>query len=104
MLGYDGRIPGEQNIFIDLFDSFNFAEPSKRKSSGFKLKSLDLTVSHKLHDWDFSMQLKFEPRLLTKNGTSYYDYSPYFSLGIIWNPMSSIKTQITDNYGTLEFN
>ena len=104
MLGYDGRIPGEQNIFIDLFDSFNFAEPSKRKASGFKLKSLDLTVSHKLHDWDFSMQLKFEPRLLSKNGTSYYDYSPYFSLGIIWNPMSSIKTQITDNYGTLEFN
>ena len=104
MLGYDGRIPGEQNIFIDLFDSFNFADSSKRKASGFKLKSLDLTVSHKLHDWDFSMQLKFEPRLLTKNGTSCYDYSPYFSLGVIWNPMSSIKTQITDNYGTLEFN
>lgn len=102
LLGQSGRLPGEENIFVDLLDSFDFFDNDKRKSSGFKLKSLNLQIDHDLHDWNFSMLLKFEPRLVTKNGQKYYDYNPYFSLGITWKPMESIKTQITDEYGTLQ--
>lgn len=102
MLGHDGRIPGEQNIFLDLFDSFRFDDEEKRKSSGFKLKSLNLSVNHELHDWDFNMTLKFEPRLVIKNGQKYYDYNPYFTIGITWRPMQSMKTVITDEYGTIK--
>lgn len=102
MLGHEGRIPGEDNIFLDLFDSFRFDNEELRKASGFKLKSLNLTLTHELHDWDFSMALKFEPRLVTENGRKYYDYNPYFTLGITWRPMESMKTKITDEYGTIK--
>lgn len=102
MLGHEGRIPGEDNIFLDLFNSFRFDNEDLRKASGFKLKSLNLTLNHELHDWDFSMSLKIEPRLVTENGRKYYDYNPYFTLGITWRPMSSMKTKITDEYGTIK--
>lgn len=99
MLGHEGRIPGEQNPFIDLIDSFRFDNQALREASGFKLKSLNLTINHELHDWDFNMTMKIEPKLETVNGVSSYNYSPYLSIGITWRPMETMKTQITDDYG-----
>lgn len=92
-----GGFPG--NMFKDLFDSFRFDDKSKREGSGFKLKSLNMTVSHALHDWKFNMTLKIEPRLLTENNQKYYDFNPYLTIGIVWNPMESMKTSIVDEYG-----
>ena len=97
------RIPGEENIFVDLFNSFRFDKEELRRASGFKLKSLNFSLQHELHDWNMNMTLKFEPRLITKGGKKYYNYDPYFSLGIVWKPMESIKTQITDEYGDWKF-
>lgn len=92
-----GGFPG--NIVKDLIDSFDFAHEKKRENSGFKLKSLNLTASHDLHDWKMNMQLKITPRLVTENDKKRYDFNPYFTIGIVWNPMESIKTNITDEYG-----
>ncbi len=93
-----GGLPG--NIVKDLIDSFNFGDEKKRSGSGFKLKSFELTASHDLHDWKMNMQLKIEPRLLKEAGQKpRYDFNPYFTVGIIWNPMESIKTSIIDEYG-----
>jgi hypothetical protein len=70
-----------------------------RKASGFKLKSLNLTLTHELHDWDFNMTCKFEPKIVKlKSGQQRYVFDPYFSIGIIWNPMQSIKTNLTHEY------
>lgn len=103
--GHPGRLPGETNPFIDLINSFRFDDEDLRKSSGFKLKSLELTMAHDLHDWDFNMKFKIEPRLVTpSNGTKYYDFSPYFTLSVVWRPMDSIKTKITDKYGDFVMN
>ena len=99
-LGNPGRIPGEENMFVDLFNSFRFDDESLRKSSGFKLKSLNFTLSHDLHDWDFRADFKIEPRLVTQNdGSKYYDFSPYFSISVVWRPMESIKAEVLDEYG-----
>ncbi|MBC6713390.1 LPS-assembly protein LptD [Treponema sp. Marseille-Q3903] len=92
-----GGFPG--NILKDLIDSFNFGNKSAREQSGFKLKSLNMTLSHDLHDWSFNMTFKIEPRLVTENGNRRYDFNPYISVGIVWNPMESIKTTIIDEYG-----
>ena len=92
-----GGFPG--NIFKDLIDSFRFDDESLRKKSGFKLKSLNLSVSHDLHDWKFNMTVKLEPRLLTSGSTKYYDFTPYITIGVVWNPMESMKTKIVDDYG-----
>jgi hypothetical protein len=100
VLGHPGRIPGEQNFFIDLIDSFRFDNENLRKGSGFKLKSLNFEITHNLHDWDFKMVYKMEPRLLTENGKTQYDFSPYITIGVVWRPIEAIKTQIVDDYGT----
>lgn len=103
-MGEEGRIPGEDNPFVDLIDSFRFDDESLRKSSGFKLKSLNFTLTHDLHDWNFKTTYKLEPRLVTSGGAKYYDFNPYMTVSIIWNPMESMKTQIVDDYGTWELN
>lgn len=100
-LGHPGRIPGEENIFKDLANSFRFDDESLRKASGFKLKSLNFAITHDLHDWDLKCEFKIEPRLITPTtGMQYYDFSPYFTLSVVWRPMESMKTEILDDYGT----
>lgn len=93
------RIPGETNPFIDLANSFRFDNKKLRESSGFKLKSLNMSLEHELHDWKLQMSAKVEPRLITENGKKRYDFSPYFSFGVVWVPMEAIKTSIIDEYG-----
>ena len=109
---YGDVIPGETNPFVDLFNSFKFwsddefydSNQTARKSSGFKVKTFKITVSHSLHDWDMAASLSFKPRTITENGKSTYDYSPYFSFGVTWRPLPSMKTQIVDEYGEWELN
>ena len=92
-----GGFPG--NIVKDLMDSFRFDDEEKRQKSGFKLKSVNMTVSHDLHDWKANMTLKIEPRIITENGQKMYDFKPYITIGVVWNPMESMKTSIVDDYG-----
>ena len=92
-----GGFPG--NILKDLIDSFRFDNEGLRQNSGFKLKSLNMTVSHDLHDWKANMTMKMEPRIITENGKKMYDFKPYITIGVVWKPVESIKTSIIDNYG-----
>lgn len=113
MTGSEYQIAGETNPFVDLFNSFAFwgnghfydPDQTKRKASGFKLKSLNLTLSHDLDDWDLSATVTVKPRLaVSDEGQYYYDFTPYFTFGVTWKPMSSIKTQIADEYGSWVLN
>lgn len=101
---FEPKIPGEENIFLDLWNSFAFWDENKRKASGFKLKSLDIAVSHELHDWTMTSQFSISPRIISENGKRFYDFSPYFTLSVVWKPMSSMKTTIEDKYGTVTLN
>ncbi len=92
-----GGFPG--NVLYDLIDSFRFDDDSKRERSGFKIKSFNMSMSHDLHDWKFNMTMKIEPRIITENGKKRYDFKPYITLGVVWNPMESMKTSIIDDYG-----
>lgn len=103
--GSNLKLSGENNIIKDLIDSFRFDDDSKREASGFKLKSLKLSLTHDLHDWDLSSSLTIKPRLVTgSDSTKYYSFSPYFTLSVVWRPMSSMKTEIVDEYGEWELN
>jgi lipopolysaccharide assembly outer membrane protein LptD (OstA) len=103
-IGYEDLVGGETNPFIDLYDSFAFWDESLRKASGFKLQNLKMTVTHNLCDWDFSASFTVKPRLLTTNGIKSYDFSPYFTIAVIWKPLSSMKTEILDDYGDWQLN
>lgn len=101
---YEGN--GERNIWQDLMDSFRFDDEEKRKSSGFKLKSLAMTITHDLDDWDLNCTLKISPRYIAATSTdpAYYDFSPYFTLSVSWRPMAGMKTEIKDEYGDWSLN
>ena len=107
---YGGK--GERSFIQDLLDSFRFDDEEKRKSSAFKLQNLKIEVTHDLDDWDLNCSFSIKPRLLTPSSTgyagdgksSYYDFSPYFSISVAWRPLASMKTQIVDEYGEWELN
>lgn len=101
---YEVRMPGETNMFVDLFNSFAFWNTDLRKASGFKLKNISIKLTHELHDWVLNSEFKVEPRLLKDTLPYHYDFSPYFSLSVVWRPMSSMKTTIQDKYGTFVLN
>jgi lipopolysaccharide assembly outer membrane protein LptD (OstA) len=103
-IGEDGLVPGEENIFVDLINSFRFDNETLRRESGFKLKSLNFTLTHDLHDWDFNTTFKLEPRLITDTSKKYYDFNPYMTIAITWRPMDSMKTEIRDKYGDWQLN
>lgn len=99
---------GERNFLQDLVDSFRFDSDDKRKASGFKLKSLAMTITHDLDDWDLNCSFKVSPRYVSasssSDGKAYYDFSPYFSLSVSWRPLSGMKTEIKDEYGEWSLN
>ena len=104
---------GERNFLQDLIDSFRFDDEEKRKASAFKLQSLKIDITHELDDWDLNCSFSIKPRLMTssstgydtsKEGKSYYDFSPYFTISVVWRPLQSMKTQIVDEYGEWKLN
>lgn len=104
-IGFTPEIPGERNVFVDLWNSFAFWDESKRASSGFKLKHINIKLEHDLHDWTLQSEFKVEPRIIKDSyGVQKYDYKPYFTLSVQWKPMQGIRTVIKDEYGNFILN
>ncbi|WP_147614686.1 LPS-assembly protein LptD [Treponema pectinovorum] len=97
---------GQRSFVQDLIDSFRFDNDDIRKKSGFKLKSLVMTITHDLDDWDLNCSFKISPRYIAATSTTkaHYDFSPYFSLSVSWRPLSGMKTEIKDEYGKWSLN
>ena len=104
IFNYDVEVPGEKNIIKDLLNSFDFANQGNRELSGFKLKSFSIALTHDLHDWDFKSEFSIEPKLITDEIPYRYDFSPYFSMSVVWKPMNMFKTQIEDEEGKITLN
>ncbi|MDR2535958.1 MAG: LPS-assembly protein LptD [Treponema sp.] len=91
------EIPGEQNIFIDLLNSFRFDDESLRRSSGFKLKTLGLAFTHHLGDWDAKLGITLSPYLDQTSRPYRYKFNPEISFLVQWIPITEIKTEIASN-------
>jgi hypothetical protein len=87
---------GEQdNFFIDLFNSFRFDDESKRRSSGFKLKSFSLSATHHLGDWKATLGVTFSPYLDRPAGEiPVYRFNNDISFVVQWIPISEIKSDL----------
>ena len=57
-----------------------------------------------MHDWDFKSEFSIEPKLITDEIPYRYDFSPYFSISVVWKPMNMFKTQIEDEDGKITLN
>jgi lipopolysaccharide assembly outer membrane protein LptD (OstA) len=89
-----GSLPsGEQdNVFIDLANSFRFDDEAKRRSSGFKLKNFNLSATHHLGDWKATLGVSLTPYL--PSGSNRYKFSNEISFVVQWVPISEIKTDM----------
>ncbi|MDR2079462.1 MAG: LPS-assembly protein LptD, partial [Treponema sp.] len=90
---------GEQdNFFIDLANSFRFDDDLKRRSSGFKLKSFNLSLNHHLGDWNAILGVTLSPYLDRPAGeVPVYKFNNEISFVVQWVPISEIKTDIQYN-------
>jgi len=93
-------IEGDQNnFFIDLFDSFNFADEEKRRRSGFKMKSFNLTAIHYLGDWKAELGLRMSPYLNTEitqqNPYPRYEINTELTFLVQWSAITEIKTDLS---------
>jgi hypothetical protein len=91
-------IPGETNPFIDLINSFNFGNRSKREESGFKMKDFNLSLVHHLGDWDASFSIRTTPWQETAGGA--FRLVNEISFMVKWLPINEIKNEITYNEKT----
>ncbi|GBU29154.1 hypothetical protein R84B8_02718 [Treponema sp. R8-4-B8] len=89
---------GEQNnLFVDLFDSFNFVDVSKRRRSGFKMQRFSLDLTHHLGDWTASFRISMYPYQKTDNagGIPTINIISDITLLVTWTPITEIKSDIS---------
>jgi len=86
---------GEQNnLFIDLFDSFNFFDELKRRRSGFKMQRLNFDLNHHLGDWTASFKISMYPYQRTDQAIPTINIVSDFSFLVTWKPITEIKSDI----------
>ena len=86
---YQGQ---ETNIFVDLFNSFRLDDDNLRRQSGFKMKTMNLSLIHHLGDWNAKLAMKMTPYL--PQGSRDYKFDNEISFLVQWVPIGEIKTQI----------
>jgi len=89
---------GEQNnVFIDLIDSFNFFDESKRRRSGFKMQRFDLTLEHFLGDWTASFKINMYPyqRAAKMGDIPTINIVSDISFLLQWKPITEIKSDVS---------
>jgi len=84
----------QNNLFIDLFDSFKFWNASKRQRSGFKMKKFDLNITHYLGDWKADLGISMYPYLNRLSDIPRYQLSSDVTFIVQWKPISEIKTHV----------
>jgi len=84
----------QNNLFVDLVDSFNFFDRSKRFRSGFKMKKFDLKLIHYLGDWKAELGVTMYPYLNTSQQIPRYEVTADVSFIVQWRPISEIKTNL----------
>ncbi len=87
------EIRGEKNILKDLAQSFYFWDPTARRNSGFKLRSLNFSLSHQLKDWTLKFSYSTKPVLKKDAKPYYYTLVPNISFVVQWTPIGDIKVQ-----------
>lgn len=93
------------NPLVDLAKSFNFFNPEDRFESNFKIKSLDIGLTHILHDWFITASYKGRFKLKTNSGTSLLEYvwTPEISFYVQWYALPELKSDVKlDEEGEVE--
>ncbi|MCL2602153.1 MAG: LPS-assembly protein LptD [Treponema sp.] len=93
----------ETNFFVDLLNSFRFDSDELRQRSGFKLRSINVTLTHFLGDWNARLTISSFPVLERNPGSQpTYEFQNEITFLIQWVPIAEIRTQIDYTDKTLK--
>jgi hypothetical protein len=85
----------QNNLLIDLMNSFRFDDNGLRESSGFKMKSFHIAATHYLGDWNAILSWTMSP--YRPPDKRQYEINNEISFLVQWVPISEIKTDIAYN-------
>jgi hypothetical protein len=85
----------QNNLFLDLFNSFRFDDENLRESSGFKMKSFRISAIHYLGDWDATLNWTMSP--YRPVGKRKYEMSNEVTFLVKWVPISEIRSEVSYN-------
>jgi lipopolysaccharide assembly outer membrane protein LptD (OstA) len=88
----------QNNLFLDLMNSFRFDDNALRQSSGFKMKGFQIKTTHYLGDWRAELDWTLIPER-TANSRN-YALNSKVSFLVKWVPISELKSDITYNKNT----
>jgi hypothetical protein len=84
----------QNNLFVDLFDSFNFFDDSKRQRTGFKMKNFRLSATHRMGDWNAILGLTMSPYENRNVTPVRWELNTDLTFLVQWVPISEIKTDL----------
>jgi hypothetical protein len=93
----------QNNPFIDLLDSFNFFNKTKRMRSGFKMRSFGFKAIHYLGDWRAELGVNMYPNIFVSQALPKH-ITTNISFIVQWKPIAEIKSNFgydgeTDKWG-----
>jgi len=80
----------QNNVFLDLADSFNFFDEQARRRSAFKIQRLEFKALHFLGDWTAELGVSMYPSLINQK----YQITADFHFIVAWRPISEIRSDI----------
>jgi len=82
----------QNNLFIDLFDSFNFFDDTSRRRSAFKMQRFDFSAIRYLGDWQAELGITMYPH--RPQDSLRFEISTDVNFLIQWKPIAEIKSDI----------
>jgi len=85
----------QNNVFLDLINSFRFDDEDLRKLSGFKMKNFRIVATHYLGDWNAILNWSMSP--YRPPGERSYEISSEVSFMVQWIPITELRSDISYN-------
>ena len=85
----------QNNLFLDLFNSFRFDDEKLRTSSSFKMKNFRIAATHYLGDWTATLNWTMSP--YRPPNSRQFEINNEISFLIQWIPINEIKSDISYN-------
>jgi len=86
----------QNNLFIDLFDSFNLFDEAKRHRTGFKMQKFSIDLEHFLGDWTATFKINMYPYQKPAKAGEIPTINVVSDITFLlqWKPIMEIKSDI----------